>query len=144
MGGGPMPPTEAARIAAQIARALAFAHAAGVIHREGEAGNVLMTSDGHPLLSDFGIAEIMAETRMTRTGTSLGTPAYMSPEQAQGMPADHRSDIFALGVMLYEMLAGGLPFQADTPVALLTNTSPVRRRRCASACRASLGAWKRS
>ena len=78
-----------------------------------------MTSDGHPLLSDFGIAKIMAETRMTRTGTSLGTPAYMSPEQAQGMPADHRSDIYALGVMLYEMLAGGLPFQADTPVALL-------------------------
>ena len=117
--GGPMPPTEAARIAAQIARALAFAHAAGVIHRDVKPGNVLMTSDGHPLLSDFGIAKIMAETRMTRTGTSLGTPAYMSPEQAQGMPADHRSDIYALGVMLYEMLAGVLPFQADTPVALL-------------------------
>ena len=133
--GGPMPPTEAARIAAQIARALAFAHAAGVIHRDVKPGNVLMTSDGHPLLSDFGIAKIMAETRMTRTGTSLGTPAYMSPEQAQGMPADHRSDIYALGVMLYEMLAGGLPFQADTPVALLhqhvANPPPPLRERVA-------------
>ena len=133
MGGGPMPPTETARIAAQIARALAFAHAAGVIHRDVKPGNVLMTSDGHPLLSDFGIAKIMAETRMTRTGTSLGTPAYMSPEQAQGMPVDHRSDIYALGVMLYEMLAGVLPFQADTPVALLhqhvaTPPPPLRER----------------
>ncbi len=131
--GGPMPPTEAARIAAQIARALAFAHAAGVIHRDIKPGNVLMTSDGHPLLSDFGIAKIMAETRMTRTGTSLGTPAYMSPEQAQGMPVDHRSDIYALGVMLYEMLAGVLPFQADTPVALLhqhvANPPPPLRER---------------
>ena len=131
--GSPMPPTEAARIAAQIARALAFAHAAGVIHRDIKPGNVLMTSDGHPLLSDFGIAKIMAETRMTRTGTSLGTPAYMSPEQAQGMPVDHRSDIYALGVMLYEMLAGTLPFQADTPVALLhqhvaTPPPPLRER----------------
>ncbi len=132
-GGGPMPPTEAARIAAQIARALAFAHAAGVIHRDVKPGNVLMTSDGNSLLSDFGIAKIMAETRMTRTGTSLGTPAYMSPEQAQGMTVDHRSDIYALGVMLYEMLAGALPFQADTPVALLhqhvaTPPPPLRER----------------
>jgi len=133
MSSGPMPPTEAARIAAQIARALAFAHAVGVIHRDIKPGNVLMTSDGNSLLSDFGIAKIMAETRMTRTGTSLGTPAYMSPEQAQGMTVDHRSDIYALGVMLYEMLAGTLPFQADTPVALLhqhvaTPPPPLRER----------------
>jgi serine/threonine protein kinase len=95
------------------------AHSRGIIHRDVKPGNVLMTRDGHPLLSDFGIAKIVAETRLTRTGTSMGTPAYMSPEQAQGRPVEHHSDIYALGVVLYEMLAGVLPFDADTPLSLL-------------------------
>ncbi len=115
----PMPPDVAARIVAQLARALDYAHACGIVHRDVKPGNVLMTRDGHPFLSDFGIAKIMAETKLTQTGASLGTPEYMSPEQAQGLPVDHRSDIYSLGVMLYRMLAGILPFQADTPVALL-------------------------
>lgn len=117
--GTPTPPREAARIAAQIARALDCAHSRGIIHRDVKPANVLMTGEGHSLLSDFGIAKIMAETRLTQTGASLGTPSYMSPEQAQGLPVDHHSDIYALGVVLYEMLAGVLPFNADTPVALL-------------------------
>jgi hypothetical protein len=112
-------PNQAARIAAQVARALDCAHARGIVHRDVKPGNVLMTRDDHPLLADFGIAKIMADTQLTQTGVSIGTPQYMSPEQAQGLPADHRSDIYALGVMLYEMLAGVLPFQADTPVGLL-------------------------
>ena len=115
----PMPPDEAARIVSQLARALDYAHACGIVHRDVKPVNVLMTRDGHPLLSDFGIAKIMAETKLTRTGTSMGTPEYMSPEQAQGLPVDHRCDIYSLGVVLYRMLAGTLPFQADTPVALL-------------------------
>ena len=115
----PLHPNEAARIAAQVARALDCAHARGIVHRDVKPGNVLMGRDDRPLLADFGIAKIMAETRLTQTGASVGTPQYMSPEQAQGSPADHRSDIYALGVMLYEMLAGVLPFQADTPVGLL-------------------------
>jgi hypothetical protein len=114
-----MPPDEAARIVAQLARALDYAHACGIVHRDVKPSNVLMTREGHPLLSDFGIAKIMAETKLTQTGTSLGTPEYMSPEQAQGLSVDHRCDIYSLGVMLYAMLAGTLPFQADTPVALL-------------------------
>lgn len=115
----PMPPDAAARIVAQLARALDYAHACGIVHRDVKPANVLMTRDGHPFLSDFGIAKIMAETKLTQTGASLGTPEYMSPEQAQGLPVDHRSDIYSLGVLLYRMLAGMLPFQADTPVALL-------------------------
>jgi serine/threonine-protein kinase len=117
--GRPMPPEEASRIAAQIARALDCAHSRGIIHRDIKPSNVLMTREGHPLLTDFGIAKIMAETRLTRTGTSMGTPAYMSPEQAQGKPVDHRADLYALGIMFYEMLAGSLPFEADTPLSLL-------------------------
>ena len=115
----PLPPNEAARIVAQLARALDYAHACGIVHRDVKPANVLMTRDGHPLLSDFGIAKIVAETKLTQTGTSMGTPEYMSPEQAQGLPVDHRSDIYSLGVMLYALLSATLPFQADTPVALL-------------------------
>ncbi len=115
----PIPPKEAMHIVAQLANALDYAHANGIVHRDVKPVNVLMLRNDHPLLSDFGIAKIMAETKLTQTGTSMGTPDYMSPEQAQGLPVDHRSDIYALGVMLYAMLSATLPFQADTPLALL-------------------------
>ena len=115
----PMSVEEAVRIIVQIARALDYAHRHGVIHRDVKPANVLLTPDGRPLLSDFGIAHIMQETHLTQTGTSLGTPAYMSPEQARGELADHRSDQYALGIMAYELLTGSVPFQADTPVGLL-------------------------
>ena len=130
-----IPPEEGAHIAAQIARALDMAHSRGIIHRDVKPANVLMTREGHPLLSDFGIAKIAAETKLTRTGTNMGTPIYMSPEQAQGRPVDHRADIYALGVMLYEILAGVPPFEADTPVTLLhlhaTKEPPPLRERAA-------------
>lgn len=109
----------AVRITAQVARALDYAHKRGLVHRDVKPANVLLTPEGHPLLADFGIARLMEGTHLTQTGASLGTPSYMSPEQAQGSPVDHRADIYALGVMAYEMLTGQLPFRADTPVGLL-------------------------
>ncbi len=117
--GQPMDIEAVVRITAQLARALDYAHRRGVVHRDVKPANVLLTPDGHPLLSDFGISRMVAETHLTQTGVSLGTPAYMSPEQAQGGAVDQRTDIYALGVIAYEMLTGRLPFQADTPVGML-------------------------
>ena len=89
----------------QIADALQAAHNAGIIHRDLKPGNILMHEDGRPLVSDLGIAAIStATTRLTQTGAVMGTPHYMSPEQARGEPVDSRSDIYALGVIMYELL----------------------------------------
>ena len=117
--GQPLPIAEAVRIASGVAQALDCAHHHGIIHRDVKPSNILLTEDGRPLLSDFGIARIVQETHLTRTGTSLGTPQYMSPEQAKGEPLDFRADIYSLAVVLYEMLVGRPPFQADTDIAVL-------------------------
>ncbi len=107
-------------IVSQLADALDHAHQRGLVHRDVKPSNVLLTRDGHPLLTDFGIAKVLYESAsLTRTGATLGTPDYMAPEQIQGQPVDGRTDIYALGVMLYEMLAGWTPFRASTPVATL-------------------------
>jgi serine/threonine protein kinase len=103
----------------QIAAGLDYAHARGVIHRDIKPGNVLMTDDGRAVLADFGLAWLLEGAHLTLTGGVIGTPEYMSPEQATGDPIDHRSDVYALGVVLYEMLAGERPFVADTPIAVL-------------------------
>ncbi len=103
----------------QIAAGLDYAHARGVIHRDIKPGNVLMTDDGRAVLADFGLAWLLEGAHLTLTGGVIGTPEYMSPEQASGEPIDHRSDIYALGVVLYEMLVGERPFVADTPIAVL-------------------------
>ncbi|MBN2006688.1 MAG: serine/threonine protein kinase [Anaerolineae bacterium] len=116
---GPLPVEDAARIGAQVARALDFAHRRGVIHRDVKPANILLTADGHPLLADFGIARVLQETHLTQTGMTLGTPAYMSPEHARGEEINHCADIYALGVVIYEMLAGRAPFKGDTPIGLL-------------------------
>src|SRR5207245_8147281 len=104
---------------AQIAAGLDYAHARGVIHRDIKPGNVLMTDDGRAVLADFGLAWLLEGAHLTLTGGVIGTPEYMSPEQAAGEPIDHRADVYALGVVLYEMLVGERPFAADTPIAVL-------------------------
>lgn len=114
--GRPLPLDTTLHIVEQIGRALDCAHSQGVIHRDVKPGNVLMAREDWVLLSDFGIARVMETTvRLTRTGVGIGTPEYMSPEQGQGLPVDGRSDLYSLGILLYEMLTGCVPFKAETP-----------------------------
>ena len=116
---GPMHPDRAAEIAADVAIALAYAHRHGVIHRDVKPGNVLITEDGTVKVTDFGIARaINTEESLTQTGAVMGTATYFSPEQAEGMGVDARSDIYSLGVVLFEMVTGRPPFMGDTPVAV--------------------------
>ena len=109
---------EASKLLTQVAQALDYAHERGLIHRDVKPANILLTSGGDAILSDFGIARMVESTRQTMTGV-VGTPEYMSPEQGQGKELDARSDIYALGVVLYEMLTGKMPYQADTPLAVI-------------------------
>jgi serine/threonine-protein kinase len=116
-------PRRAADIALQCAAGLSAAHAAGVIHRDLKPDNVFLTRSGDRefvKLLDFGVAKMAGAGRLTRAGMVFGTPHYMSPEQAAGQSVDHRADIYALGVILYESLAGKVPFEADTYMGVLT------------------------
>ncbi|HWQ15762.1 MAG TPA: protein kinase [Roseiflexaceae bacterium] len=109
----------AVTLVAQVAEALAYAHRQGVIHRDVKPANVLISREGDALLSDFGIAKIFEETlHLTGEGAIVGTPFYMAPEQVQGQPADARTDLYSLGVVLYEALTGRRPFVAETPLAV--------------------------
>ncbi len=110
---------EVERIVAALADALDYAHRQGVVHRDLKPSNVLITSSGRPVLTDFGIAHMVDSTVITESGGTLGTPAYMSPEQGQGERGDARSDIYALGVLLYQLCTGRVPFDADTPYAVI-------------------------
>ena len=100
--------------------ALGAAHAQGLVHRDVKPGNILLTHDGVAKLADFGIAKAVADANvgLTATGEVMGTPRYLSPEQVSGLPATPRSDIYAVGVVMYEMLAGEPPFTGETPIAV--------------------------
>ena len=112
-------PRQIATIGAGVAAALAFAHRHGVVHRDVKPGNILITPDGDVKVTDFGIARAMnTEESLTQTGAVMGTAAYFSPEQAEGKGVDSRSDIYSLGVVLYEMAVGRPPFTGDSPVAV--------------------------
>ncbi len=132
LAGRPMRWEEAIRLLLPIARALDFAHRQGMIHRDVKPSNILITEDGDPLLTDFGIAKILDEEStvdLTGTGAAVGTPEYMAPEQATSKTIDKRADIYSLGIVLYEMLTGRKPFIADTPMAVMIKqaTEPLPR-----------------
>jgi tRNA A-37 threonylcarbamoyl transferase component Bud32 len=114
-----MPLEEAQRIFQAVASALEYAHRQGMVHRDIKPANVMLTTKGDVILTDFGIAKIVGGTQYTATGAITGTPTHMSPEQGQGERGDERSDIYALGVVLYEMVTGRVPFDADTPLAVI-------------------------
>jgi serine/threonine-protein kinase len=116
---GALPPAQAADIGAAVAAALAFAHRNGVIHRDVKPGNVLLDAAGNVKVTDFGIARaVNAQDNLTQTGTVMGTATYFSPEQAQGFGVDNRSDVYSLGVVLYEMVTGQPPFIGENPVSV--------------------------
>ncbi|MDQ2826815.1 MAG: serine/threonine protein kinase, partial [Actinomycetota bacterium] len=124
---GPVDPAWLRTIAVEVLGALAAAHAAGLVHRDVKPGNILLTADGHAKIADFGIAKGLEGARgygdtggsadLTVAGQLLGTPAYLAPERIDGTPATARADIYAMGVVLYEALAGRNPFPGDTPLA---------------------------
>ncbi len=122
LAGTPQVPRDAARIIEDLARALHYAHQHGIIHRDLKPANVVLTEDGMPKVTDFGLAKLMErEAGLTRTGDIMGTPSYMAPEQARGTPADvtAATDIYSLGAILYEMLTGRPPFKGATPLSTL-------------------------
>ncbi len=125
---GPLPIEEACDLARQVARGLERAHEAGIVHRDVKPANVLVTERGEAKILDFGIARLLGDASLTQTGARLGTPAYMSPEQARGEAADERTDVWALGLLLYEMIAGAKPFAGDNARALvhaILNRDPI-------------------
>ena len=134
---GPLDLNWAAETVAQVAEALDHAHQQGLIHRDIKPGNILFDAQGNAVVTDFGIAKAGDEVRKTRTGLAVGTPQYMAPEQARGNPVDARADIYALGVVLYEMVCGRPPFEGDTPVSVamkhLTDVPLPPRALCANA-----------
>src|SRR5580700_6332565 len=116
---GPLPLGEAFRICDDILSALSHAHARGIVHRDIKPSNIIVTPRGAPKLTDFGIATAAGDTRITQSGMAIGSLAYMSPEQVMSQTLDERSDIYSLGITVYEALAGRKPFQSTSEYALM-------------------------
>ena len=117
---GPLEPAQALNILRQVASGLGQAHAAGIVHRDVKPGNILFRTDGAPVLSDFGIAKsLMRDADLTATGVFLGSPNYMAPEQADSVEIDPRADIYALGIILFEMLTGEKPYQSESVIDVI-------------------------
>jgi serine/threonine-protein kinase len=122
LSGQPMEWPDAAPLIIPVGQALAYAHSQGVIHRDVKPANVLLARPDWPMLADFGLVKMVGHQRgITRPGVSIGTPAYFSPEQAAGEDVDHRSDIYSLTVVLYQLLTGCLPFEASSPIEMMLN-----------------------
>jgi Tol biopolymer transport system component len=119
IGRGRVSPGEAIRFSLQIARGLVAAHEAGITHRDVKPGNVMVSETGHVRLVDFGLAKLAGQSSLTKSGNAVGTVAYMSPEQTRGEEVDERTDVWALGVLLYEMVAGRRPFSGDGERAVI-------------------------
>jgi serine/threonine-protein kinase len=117
--GKTLPVEESIRIVREAASALAYAHAQSMVHRDVKPGNLMLDRDQRVVLTDFGIAKIVKGAQFTATGGMVGTPAYMSPEQGLGEPGDERSDLYSLGVILYQLMTGQLPYDAETPLAVI-------------------------
>ncbi len=115
----PFTPTEAVQIISSLASAIDYAHTRSMVHRDIKPANIMFTADGHIILTDFGIVRMIGATYNTNTGFLAGTPAYMSPEQGRGERGSNQSDIYSLGIILYELLAGRPPFASETPLGLI-------------------------
>lgn len=126
-GAGSLTPPEVLRIFPPLCSAIDYATTRGMMHRDIKPANILLTQEGEPVLTDYGIAKIMGATSYTASGVVMGSAHYMSPEQVQGLPTDHRTDIYSLGVVLFEALVGRVPFDADTTASILAQhiTAPV-------------------
>ncbi|HEX9755687.1 MAG TPA: protein kinase [Gemmatimonadales bacterium] len=139
----PLPPDMVRQIVSQMADALGYAHRHGVIHRDVKPANILISTEGHPVLTDFGIAKVADKHGLTMTGATIGTPTYMSPEQCHAIPLTGASDQYSLGVMAYEMLTGKPPFDADYAMTVMykhINESPRPIRETVPDCPPDLSA----